>query len=290
MKVTGFTFIRNAVKFDYPVAEAIRSILPLCDDFVVAVGNSDDNTEELIRSIDRQKIIIVTTTWDESPELKILGKVFATEADKAIKAIPDDSDWAFYIQGDEAVHEKYHGNIYSAMEKWKDDKRVDGLLFKYLHFYGSFDYVGVSQRWYRNEVRIIRNDKSIYSFRDAQGFRKGDNRKLGVKPVDAYVFHYGWVKEPEMMVKKIRNTSTFYEGIEWLESAGKKQAFDYSSIDALNKFTGTHPEVMKERIRNKNWTFDHDLSYNRLPLKYRGKLFLKKYLHWNTFYENFTVI
>lgn len=290
MKVTGFTFIRNAVKFDYPVAEAIRSILPVCEDFIVAVGNSDDNTEDLIRNIDRQKIKVINTVWDDSPEMKILGRVFASETDKAIKAIPDDSDWAFYIQGDEAVHEKYLANIRNAMEKWKEDKQVEGLLFNYLHFYGSFDYVGVSQRWYRNEVRVIRNDKSIYSFRDAQGFRKGDNRKLRVKPVDACVYHYGWVKEPEMMVKKIRNTSTFYEGIEWLESAGKKQSFDYSSIDALNKFTGTHPEVMKERIRNKNWTFDHDMSYNKLPLKYRGKLILKKYLHWNTFYENFTVI
>ncbi|MCU0473932.1 MAG: hypothetical protein MUC93_11320 [Bacteroidales bacterium] len=290
MKVTGFTFIRNAVKFDYPVAEAIRSILPVCDDFVVAVGNSDDNTEDLIRNIDSQKIKVINTVWNDSPEMKILGRVFASETDKAIKAIPDDSDWAFYIQGDEAVHEKYLDNIRNAMEKWKEDKQVDGLLFNYLHFYGSFDYVGVSQRWYRNEVRVIRNDKSIYSFRDAQGFRKGDNRKLKVKPVDACVYHYGWVKEPEMMVKKIRNTSTFYEGIEWLESAGKKQFFDYSSIDALNRFRGTHPEVMKERIRNKNWTFDHDMSYNKLPLKYRGKLFLRKYLHWNTFYENFTII
>ena len=40
MKVTGFTFIRNAVINDYPIAEAINSILPLCDEVVVALGNS----------------------------------------------------------------------------------------------------------------------------------------------------------------------------------------------------------------------------------------------------------
>ena len=43
MKVCGFTFIRNAEKFDFPIVEAINSILPLCDCFVVAVGDSDES-------------------------------------------------------------------------------------------------------------------------------------------------------------------------------------------------------------------------------------------------------
>jgi len=291
MKVTGFTFIRNAVKFDYPVTEAIRSILPLCDDFIVAVGNSDDNTEELIQSADKQKIRVINTIWDDSPEMKRGGKVFASETDKAFKAVPEDSDWAFYIQGDEVVHEKYLETIRSGMEKWKDDMAVDGLLFKYLHFYGSYDYVGISQRWYRNEIRVIRNNKSIYSYRDAQGFRKDDNQKLNVKTIDAYVYHYGWVKKPEVMMDKIKNASTFYEDINWIQKVSRgENAFDYSSIDALKLFDGTHPAVMEDHIKRKNWNFEHDISFNKVPFKYRGKIFLKKYLGINTFYENYIVI
>ncbi|MCU0457210.1 MAG: hypothetical protein MUE74_13005 [Bacteroidales bacterium] len=291
MKVTGFTFIKNAVKFDYPVVEAIRSILPLCDDFVVAVGNSEDDTKGLINSIDADKIKIVNTVWDDSPEMKRGGKVFASETNKAFSEVPEDSDWAFYIQGDEVVHEKYLDIIREGMLKWKDDLRVDGLLFKYLHFYGSYDYVGISQRWYRNEIRIIRNNKSIWSYRDAQGFRKGDSLKLNVKPLDAYVYHYGWVKKPEVMMEKIRNASTYYEDIRWIQEVSRGQdAFDYSSIDALRRFEGTHPAVMADHIRRKNWDFDHDISFNKLPLKYKGKTFLKKYLGINTFYENFRVI
>ncbi|MCU0460990.1 MAG: hypothetical protein MUF36_03075 [Bacteroidales bacterium] len=291
MKVTGFTFIRNAVKFDYPVTEAIRSILPLCDNFVVAVGDSEDSTEELIQSVDKQKVRTINTIWDDSPEMKRGGKVFASETDKAFKAVPDDSDWAFYIQGDEVVHEKYLETIRSAMEKWKDNKAVDGLLFKYLHFYGSYDHVGISQRWYRNEIRVIRNNKSIYSYRDAQGFRKDDNEKLNVKPIDAYVYHYGWVKKPEVMMDKIKNASTFYEDISWIQEVSKGQnAFDYSSIDALKLFNGTHPAVMENHIKRKNWNFEHDISFNKVPFKYRGKIFLKKYLGINTFYENYRVI
>jgi hypothetical protein len=291
MKVTGFTFIRNAVKYDYPVTEAIRSILPLCDDFVVAVGNSDDDTEGLIQSVDKQKIRIIKTAWDDSPEMKRGGKVFASETNKAFQAVPDDSDWAFYIQGDEVVHEKYLDVIHAAMETWKDDISVDGLLFKYLHFYGSYDYVGISQRWYRNEIRVIKNNKSIYSYRDAQGFRKDDNIKLNVKPVDAFVYHYGWVKKPEVMMSKIKNASTYYEDIKWIQEVGKgQQSFDYSSIDALKLFDGTHPAVMAEHIKRKNWNFEHDISFNKLPLKYKGKIFLRKYLGINTFYENFRII
>jgi len=295
MKITGFTFIRNASKFDYPVVEAIKSILPVCDDFVVAVGNSDDNTLELIQNIDKQKIRIIETIWDDSQEMKTGGKVFASETDKAFQAISPDSDWAFYIQGDEVIHEKYLESIYASMQSWKDDKMVDGLLFNYLHFYGSYNYIGVSPKWYDHEIRIIRNNKSIYSFRDAQGFRKGENEKLNVKPIDAYVYHYGWVKEPGTMMKKAINANSFYLDKNFLKRIKAKGTngnieFDYSSIDSLRLFTETHPKVMEDRIHRKNWTFEHDISYNRLSLRYRGKIFIKKYLGINTYYENYRLI
>jgi hypothetical protein len=290
MKVTGFTFIRNAIKLDYPVAESIRSILPLCDDFVIAVGNSDDNTMDLVKTIDEKKIRIIESTWDESPEMKKGGKILAVETDKAFREVPADSDWAFYIQGDEVIHEKYLEAILSAMNKWKDNESVDGLLFNYLHFYGSYDYIGSSPRWYDHEIRIIKNNKKIYSYRDAQGFRKDNNLKLNVKPVDAYIYHYGWVKEPSVMMKKLINASSFYDGVKWLRSPGNDGSFDYSNVDSLKLFTGSHPDVMLERIRNKNWSFDYDISFNKLSFRYRAKIFLKKYAGINSFYENYKLI
>lgn len=290
MKVTGFTFIRNAQKLDYPVVEAIKSILPVCDDFVISVGNSEDNTLDLIKAIDAQKIRIIESVWDESPEMKKGGKILAVETDKAFREIPDDSDWAFYIQGDEVIHEKYLPEIRAAMEKWRDDKNVDGLLFNYMHFYGSYDYVGFSPRWYSNEIRIIRNNKNFYSYRDAQGFRKYKNKKLDVKPVDAYVYHYGWVKEPTVMMKKLINASSFYNGVKWLKEESNHGAFDYSAVDSLRLFTGSHPGVMIDRINSKNWTFDYDISFNRLSPRYKAKIFIKKYLGINSFYENYNLI
>jgi hypothetical protein len=275
MKVTGFTFIRNAIKYDYPVVESINSVLPVCNDFFIAVGKSDDNTLDLIKSIDNKKIKIIETVWDDS--LREGGRVLAMETDKALKEVPADSDWGFYIQGDEVVHEKYLDTIRGEMLKWKDTGYVDGLLFKYLHFYGSYDYIGESYRWYRREIRIIRPVNNIYSYRDAQGFRKDNNKKLNVKLIDAFIYHYGWVKEPRAMQGKQQTFHKYWHNDEWIEqNVAKADEFDYSNIDALSLFKGTHPKVMEERIKNKNWKFDYDLSYNNFKFKDRVKRFLER--------------
>ncbi|HOY31372.1 MAG TPA: hypothetical protein PKW80_05800 [Bacteroidales bacterium] len=290
MKVSGFTFIKNALIYDYPVVEAIRSVLPLCDVFVVAVGKSDDNTCQLINNIDKSKIKIIETVWDET--LREGGKVLARETDKAFAEIPGDSDWAFYIQGDEVIHEKYYDMIRQGLQKYKDQQQVDGLLFKYKHFYGSYDYVGASPRWYRNEVRIIRNDRTIYSFRDAQGFRKGDNQLLRVKPLDAYIYHYGWVKEPVAMQRKQENFNKLWHDDNWIERhIEKTEKFDYSkNPDYLVPFTETHPRVMEDRINAKNWKFEYDPAYDHRTFKSKVKDMLEKYLGLDFSYKNYRII
>ena len=159
MKVAGFTFIRNAILYDFPVVEAITSVLPLCEAFFVAVGKSEDDTYGLIQAIDPEKITILETEWDTS--LKKGGFVYADETNKAFDAIPPAYDWCIYIQGDEVLHEKYLELVKSAMEKWLPVKEISGLLFHYRHFYGSYDYIGDSRHWYRREVRVIRNNKNI---------------------------------------------------------------------------------------------------------------------------------
>jgi hypothetical protein len=274
MKVTGFSFIKNAVKYQYPIAEALQSILPLCDEIVVAVGDSNDGTRELVASVHPNKIKIIDTVWDDS--LREGGRVLAEETNKAFKAISNDTDWCFYIQGDEVVHEDGYEEIKKTMHQWKNHREVDGLLFKYRHFYGSFDYTGIASRWYKNEIRIIKNNKSIYSYKDAQGFRKGNNEKLNVKPLQAYIHHYGWVREPNVMYAKQFNFGNYYEGE--IDPSKKMYVgkFDYSKIDALEKFKGTHPQVMKSRIHQMNWEFEHDLAYNKLKPKEKFKNIIEK--------------
>jgi len=159
MKICGFTFVRNAVKYDYPVVESITSILPIVDEFIVSIGNCDDGTLELIQSIGSAKIRIVHSVWDDS--LKEGGRVLAVETDKALAHIPAGYDWAFYLQADEVVHENDLKNITAAANKYADNKKIEGLLFKYTHFYGTYDYIGDSRRWYSHEIRLIRNNGNI---------------------------------------------------------------------------------------------------------------------------------
>lgn len=274
MKVAGFSFVRNAIKYDYPVVEAISSILPVCDEFVVAVGNSEDQTLDLIKSINSPKIKIIETFWDDN--LRDGGKVLAIETDKALKEVSSDCDWAFYIQGDEVVHEKYHDEIRRTMLKWKDNKEVDGLLFNYLHFYGSYDYIADAPNWYRKEIRIIRPNSGIYSYKDAQGFRKMNDKVLNVKQINAYVYHYGWVKKPDIMQQKQEDFNKLWHDDDWVEkNVPKRNEFDYSAINSLSAFNESHPVVMKNRIEQSNWKFDFDLSYKKYSMKDKIKLFFE---------------
>ena len=266
MQISGFTFVRNAVKYDYPVVESITSILPVVDEFIVSVGNSDDQTLSLIQSIPSPKIKIVESVWDDA--LRSGGRVLAVETDKAFSHVSEKSDWAFYLQADEVVHEKYHQTILKAANQYKDQLNVEGLLFNYLHFYGTYDYVGDTRRWYDKEIRIIRNDKTIRSYRDAQGFRKND-RKLNVKQIDASIYHYGWVKHPELQQHKRENFGKLWSDAEQTESDKQKQdLFNYvNDADSLVKFTGTHPQTMHQRIKDKNWQIDFDLTKKKFSFK-----------------------
>jgi hypothetical protein len=230
--------------------------MPVCDEVIVAVGNSDDNTLDLIKSIDSPKIRIIETIWDDN--LREGGKVLAIETNKALDAISKDSDWAFYIQADEVFSEKDMPSIKEAMEKWKDDKRVEGLLFKHINFFGSYDFIADSHKWIKDEIRIIRTNKNIRSWKDAMSFRK-DGKLLKVKRVNATIYHYGWVKEPKIQLEKRKEFEKLWHDDNWVDKNVKiYDEFDYHIIDSLAKFEGEHPNVMKERIKNKNWAFTFD--------------------------------
>lgn len=290
MKISGFTIIKNAVLNDYPVVEAITSILPVVDEMIVLVGDCDDETEALIRSINSNKIKIHHSVWDQS--LRQGGKVLAVETDKAFQLIDPASDWAFYIQADEVVHEKYHAAIIEACKKYKDDMHVQGLLFKYLHFYGTYDYVGDSRKWYNREIRIIRNNKAITAYRDAQGFRIGTT-KLPVKPIDAYIYHYGWVKSPKLMKQKMKNVSRFWndDTDEWQQYLASEDVFNYDDFDSLQKFTASHPSVMQRRVAEQNWKLDIDISKKHFDLKERFLYWFERKTGIRPFdFKNYTIV
>jgi hypothetical protein len=220
------------------------------------------------------------------------GQVLAIETNKAFDAISKDVDWCFYIQSDECVHEKHLASIKEAMQKYKDDKQVDGLLFNYVHFYGTYNYVGNSRRWYRKEIRVIKNDKSIRSYKDAQGFRKTDNSKLNVKPINAEIYHYGWVKPPKAQQAKQEHFHKMWHDDEWMKkNIAQVEEFDYSQIDSLEEFKGTHPQVFQARVKAADWNFKFDQSQIKLSTKDKFLLFIEKTTGWKVGeYKNYRVL
>lgn len=218
--------------------------------------------------------------------------MLALETDKAFSAISPDTDWCFYIQADEILHEQYHDAVRKAMLEFINNESVEGLLFHYKHFYGSYDYVGSSWNWYRREIRVVRNNKNIFSYRDAQGFRKKPNEKLKVKLIDATIYHYGWVRDPRAMQRKQKAFSHFYHDDQWIEThVAKADDFDYAQIDSLEHFKGVHPMVMHERIRRLNWKFDHDISKNRFTPRERLKRIISSIFGYRIGeYKNYRII
>lgn len=264
MKISGFTFIKNADKLFIPIKESVQSILPIVDEFIIAVGDndSDDRTLEIIDSIKSSKIKLLHTVWDKNNYKK--NTIFAQQTDLAKDLCT--GDWLFYIQGDEVLHESSLPNVVEACKQNLMNEEVEGFVFDYLHFWGDFDHYHYSHSWYKKEVRIIRNDSKIHSWKDAQSFRyysqfsgtyedyqSNDNRKLRVKEIAEKMFHYGYVRPPKIMSYKKKESSITYRGKTATDQKLKRQGdiFDYGPIQRLNRFQGTHPAVMSEWISQK---------------------------------------
>ncbi len=268
--------VKNAAKLYYPIKQSILSILPIVNEFVVALGDCDSNdqTEAEIKSINSEKIKIIKTVWDLDKYPRGTENAHQTDIAKNVCS----GDWLFYLQADEVVHEKYLPVIKNRCEQFLNDQNVEGLLFKYLHFWGDFDHHQVAHGWYKNEIRIIQNKKDIHSWESAQSFRRipgfdGKNYrqqegtyKLKVAKVDAYIYHYGWVRPPELIRAKQKSLDTIHKGKEKVENMykDKSSVFDYGPLGKLNKFKETHPEVMKDWIANFNWKDQLNYSSNEI--------------------------
>lgn len=273
MKISGFSFVRNGVKLYYPVAEMVKSMLPIVDEFVIAIGRGDDDdtTRDQIVEIGDPKIKIIDTEWEEKYFKK--GIINAIQTDIAKNECS--GDWLFYLQADEVVHEKYLPVIQNRCRELLDNQEVEGLLFRYKHFWGDYDHYHISHGWYPNEIRIVRNRPDIHSWQSAQSFRRFDyydnprqedgHHKLHVARVDAEVFHYGWVRPPHLMQNKKRALDSVHWGLKRAGDVYQEapKEFDYGPLDRVGLFKDTHPAVMQDMIAAFNWK--DKLQYSGKP-------------------------
>lgn len=281
MKISGFTFSRNATKLYYPLKPSIQSILPIVDEFVVALGDSDDDdrSREEVLSIGSEKIRIIDTVWDLEKYPR--GTEHAHQTDIAMREC--NGDWLFYLQSDEVVHEDDLPVIRQRCRELLPVRKVEGLLFDYLHFWGDYRHYHRTFGWYQYEIRIVRNDPDIHSWESAQSFRRipdfdgvdyrrrEKTHKLHVARVDASIYHYGWVRPPHLMKDKIRYFNVNHLGEREAEAINRElpESFDYGPLNRLAVFGGTHPEVMEPFIEKFDW--ESALQYSGRPDPRRRK-------------------
>ena len=251
MRLSGFSFARNAMKLGYPLREALLSILPIVDELVVVVapGDPDDDTRGLVESIGDERVRIIDTVWDDRRRQRI----YADLTNVALDACG--GDWCLYVQADEVLHEDDLETVRGRCEELLADARVHGLLFDYLHFFGDYHHLQTGHGWYRREIRIVRNGVGVRSVRDAQSFRFADESRITVAPAQTRIFHYGWVRDPRTMQAKVQEFWRHRRSAEEVAAEfGGTGAFDYGPLGRLARYRGTHPRVMADRIAAMNWS------------------------------------
>lgn len=260
MKVSGFSYVRNGFNYGVPFLEAFQSILPICDEFVVAVGDSTDGTREAIENLRSEKIKIIDTVWDMS--INKAGAIFAQQSNIALDAIT--GDWAFHIQADEVISEKDLPKIKKALEDNDADKKVEGFILPFLHFWGGYDHIRTSRRIHRHEIRLFRNHLGARSYKDSQGFRKYSSldaylegrekgKKLAVKLIDAPIYHYNGIRPPDSFRQKSEQMGRHYQS----EKPSKIEP-TLDAVDRVEKFTGTHPAIMMDKVNAQDWEYAFD--------------------------------
>ena len=268
MKISAFTFIKNGQILGYPFVQSIKSILPIVDEFIVNVGESEDETLEFIKSINNQKIRIIESSWNETMQDR--GYVYGQQ--KMIAQFNCTGDWAFYIEGDEIYHEDDLDKIKNSMKRNLNDPNVEALVFDFKHFYGNANSYLDSPGWYRSEARIIKNSIRSYA-PDGLFWLILDSNKKGryprAKHTGVTCYHYGWVRSEIQMNLKSSMVNKYW--------GSEPSKIDYSQIDQsiIKLFQGEHPKLIREWLPKEKDLYQADLNYS-LTLKQKKHLIMIK--------------
>jgi len=295
ISIKAYTYVRNGLRLGYPIIESIKSLLPIVDEYVVVLGDSDDGTRQAIEEIDSDKIKIVDTLWDMN--LRKHGKLFAQQSNMGLDLM--DGDWIIHLQADEVIHENDLDVLNKAIRRHNHDPKVEGLLFPFLNFRGDYQHIHTGRKAHRFEIRAFKRNPLIRSYKDSQGFRKYSSftaysngekgEKLRVAKVDVPIYHYNYVRPPGLMKEKAKTFLSFYKDDQTLDTIFKDMTeLDYNDVDKLEVFSGTHPKLMEKVIQQKNWNFVYDPSKCNSSLRHR---MLNKIEEWTGYrigeYKNY---
>ena len=294
MRIEGFTYVRNGFKMGYPFMASIQSILPIVDQLIVVVGDSEDGTKKAIENLKNDKIVIVDSVWEE--EKRINGEIFRDQANLGLKRVT--GDWAIHIQADEVLNEADGEELIKYIKIADELNEVDGLLFPFYHFWGDYMHIRNTRRTHAFEIRAFKNHRGVLSFRDSQGFRifnpessDKTGTKLKVLKTGIPIYHYAYTRNPKLMNKKSNYFHRFWHSNDWLKNNTKEMDFDYNEVDRLELYQGSHPRYMEDVLNQQDWDFTYDPSKSNMTLKDRLLFNFERLFKYRLFeYRNYKLV
>jgi len=293
MKISGFTYVRNGFKMGYPFMASIHSLLPIVDELVVVVGNSEDGTREAVENLKNDKIIIVDSIWEE--EKRRNGEIFREQSNIGLNKIT--GDWAIHLQADEVLKQSARKELIKYIKIADELNDIDGLLFPFYHFWGDYKHIRRTRRTHAFEIRAFKNHRNILSYKDSQGFRKfksSSSDKKGVKlkvlKTEIPIYHYSHTRNPKLMNKKSNYFHRFWHSSDWLDKNTKELDFDFNDVDKLELFKDVHPKYMEEVMNEQDWDFEYEPSKSNMSFKDKILYKIEKLFNYRLFeYKNYKI-
>lgn len=189
------------------------------------------------------------------------------------------------------------------IDRYIDDDRIEGLLLNELTFWGDYKTQIKVYPWkYSKRAWIIKPHFFVLSRGDASGFTvhpkyKEKGRKIRVVDTSARIFHYSFVKSEKHLLMKQRDYSKFWGKDCSSEEIKESGLYFYKVLPQqfVTTYSGSHPKVMEERIKNHKLNIDLSspnwrtkLTYKEIRRILQTKLIENKINIWSN--RNFKVI
>ena len=261
-RIGGSLIIRNGNHYGYCWQSAIKSVLPLCDYFVILEAYSDrDNTYEECLEIAAHdsRIEVIRGDWDgpepEGYEFWRLSRLTNMCLERIIEA---GMDYMLYVQGDEAWHEDGFDQILRIVNgESRYGNAPKAIIQPFHHFVGNphttFPFV------YSSSIRMARTDTTWRADNDAWIMKCTDPAdNFQVIADKAYIYHYGKLGHPFKKLAKEHDFSLLFKSagfpdprvVRMIEE-GKPLDYAYLFEETIKKglfspFEGTHPAAIKD--------------------------------------------